>query len=406
MQLCRPTTRALNVWIFLALALPQSVITTGFSGVFSYFLRVDGVPVDEIANRVALLSIPPLLYFLWSPFTDFWLPRRVWLLSAAIIAGVMLFVLFQMPTFANSSATGLLVAAVSIGILVSASGGGLLADVVPPEQKSTVASIYEMGNLGGGALGSGCILLIAQYFSRSVVGVGAAALLIIPALAALRITEPKWLGSLQGLYGALREAGGEFRRTFWSWNRLPALFLICSPIGSGAAAGLLPGLAKDFHVSAGEVALANGILGGLLTAAGALSVTLLPHQYSKQSAYATAGLVNALMISLLCVLPPGPTTYLMSVALYLFTLGICNALFTILVFELLGVAGRSASSRYTVLLSFGNASVAYMTWIDGRGYHLFGPRGLPGTEALLTSITAIVFLLWLRLRQQPHSNLR
>jgi hypothetical protein len=394
-------------WLFLALALPPALITNGFNNVLSYFLRVDGLPMDQIANKVALLGIPPMLYFLWSPLTDLWFRRRAWVLGSALIAGAALYTAFRMPTFGTSGATALLLIAVSVGELVSASGGGLLAATVSQEQKTRVASTYEMGNLGGGALGGGCILLFSRCFSRTVVGVVAAGLLIVPALAVLGIAETQRARPVENIADALRETSGEFRRTFWSWSGLPTLLLICSPIGSGAAGNLLAGLALDFHVSTGQIIWVTGILGGLLTAAGALVIALSPSHYDKRVAYATAGLVNALMIALLCFGRPRPEMFMVGAALYLLTLGICNALFTVLIFELLGAAGRSASSRYALLFSLGNTSVAYMSWVDGRGYSWFGPRGLPGTEALVTVITAITFLWWLRSRgfyMLPHAR--
>jgi hypothetical protein len=39
----------------------------------------------------------------------------------------------------------------------------------------------------------------------------------------------------------------EFKTTFLRWSSLPSLLLLVSPLASGGAMGLLPGLATDYR---------------------------------------------------------------------------------------------------------------------------------------------------------------
>jgi PAT family beta-lactamase induction signal transducer AmpG len=389
--------RAPQVWLFLLLALPYGILNGGVSGtLLSFLLRREGVSVDSIANELSLLVLPGTLYFLWSPLVDFWMRRRTWFLLSAVVASVAVAAAFLMKSFASPMAVALLFTASAVMMLTSASCGGLVASLVPEEKKSQVSSMYQAGNLGGGALGGGGLMLLAQHMGRPLLGVVAAALLIVPAMAALALDEPpvKLAEAGMGLGAQLKQMLAEFKATFWRWSSLPALLMLLSPMGSGAAAGLLPGIATDYGLSGDHVAWLNGLAGGLLTAAGALLVVLIPGRIDTRLTYTTAGLVNALSIGVLCLGPTRPLTYLVGTVLYLLTVGACYALFTALVLKVIGGAGKSGGSRYAIAVSLGNAPVAYMAAVDGLGANWWGTRGLPGIDMGVSGLAAVGFLVW------------
>ena len=60
--------------------------------------------------------------------------------------------------------------------------------------------------------------------------------------------------------------------------------------------------------------------------------------------------------------------------------------------EFLGGSGKSGSSRYSIINSLGNLPVAYMSYLDGRAYAHWGPRGMPGVDALLSVAGATLLL--------------
>jgi PAT family beta-lactamase induction signal transducer AmpG len=105
-----------------------------------------------------------------------------------------------------------------------------------------------------------------------------------------------------------------------------------------------------------------------------------------------AGLANAATLALLCVGPRQPAIYFASTVLFLFTVGAGYALFTAVSLEFLGGSGKSGSSRYAIINSLGNVPVVYMTWLDGRGYALWGPRGMPGIDAVASAAVILVLL--------------
>ena len=79
-----------------------------------------------------------------------------------------------------------------------------------------------------------------------------------------------------GVGETLARIGREFKSTFLRWEAIPYTLLIASPCTSGAMIGLLPQLARDYGVSAAQVAWINGLGGALLTSAGALSAESAP----------------------------------------------------------------------------------------------------------------------------------
>jgi len=88
--------------------------------------------------------------------------------------------------------------------------------------------------------------------------------------------------------------------------------------------------------------------------------------------------------------------FAIGVSLYLAAQGVAFAAYSALALELVGDGGRSAATRYTLYNAAGNIPIVYMTWIDGRGYKLFGARGLMGADCLLGLAAVLIFLFLIR----------
>jgi PAT family beta-lactamase induction signal transducer AmpG len=170
--------------------------------------------------------------------------------------------------------------------------------------------------------------------------------------------------------------------------------------------GLLPELARDYGVSGAQVAWINGVAGALLTTAGAISASLIPVRVRASIAYLLVGLANTATLALLSLGPQRPAIYFASTVLFLFTVGAGYALFTAVSLEFLGGSGKSGSSRYAIINSLGNVPVAYMTWLDGRGYAQWGPRGMPGVDALVTAAVILILLGHFAISRRKKERLR
>jgi MFS transporter, PAT family, beta-lactamase induction signal transducer AmpG len=396
-------------WLFLLLSMPYGVYSGAVTGsLLSFLLRREGHAMYGIANELAVLGIPAMLYFLWSPLVDFWMSRKAWYLLAICLTAVGSAAAFCIPDLSSPLAVVLLFAAMCTVMMTSAAFGGIAASQVPEEMKSRVSSMVQAGNLGGGALGAGGLLLLAEHVSRPVLGLIGAASVLLPGLAVLALDAPPPRRAEGGaaLGAQLVEIGREFKTVFLRWGALPSILLITSPLCSGGAASLLPGIATDYHVSGSEVAWLNGIFGSLLTAAGALLMAIVPKRTDPRLTYILFGLVNAASIGVLCLGPTNPGSYLVGTVFYLVTVGAGYANFTALVFQVIGDKGTSASSRYAITVSLGNIPVSYMAAVDGLGAKWWGTRGLSGMDMGLSALVGVVYLacywLWIRPHWERH----
>ncbi|HTW60233.1 MAG TPA: MFS transporter [Terracidiphilus sp.] len=391
-------------WLYAFLIAPDAVIAIGLvNGGLGYLLRDEGVNPARAASLVALLSLPHAIYFLWGPVTDFWMRRRTWLLLAAVVSALTLLAAFCQPQLSTSWAIALLFLAACIGVVVPAACGGMMGAMRSELNRRRAGSFYQTGSLALGAVATFLLVTGSRRFSLLALGCIVAALIVLPALAALA-TPPQAMLSGHTARQTAQRIWREFKSTFLRREAIPYTLLITFPMCSGGMLGLLPELARDYGVSGGQVAWINGIAGALLTSAGALAAALIPVRVRAPIAFLVAGLVNAASLAILALGPQRPAVYFAGTVLFLFTIGACWALFTAVSLEFLGSSGKSGSARYAIINSLGNLPVAYMAWADGRGYALWGPRAMPGTDAVLSAIAAGLLLahfLFARRRRSP-----
>jgi len=379
----------------------MAVLSNGvISGVLSYLLRQQGVGSARSASIISLLNLPQVIYFLWSPITDFWILRRTWLVLGAFASAALLVVAFHQPNLASPTAVTLIFLSACLCQLVVASCGGMLGTLHTEATRRRASSFYQSGSLAFGAAAIFVLASLAGKLSLGSLGWITAAFVVLPSLMVLAAPRQDFIQT-SGLSQTLTRVWTEFKATFFHWRAIPYTLLMTFPMASGAAIGLLPGLAVDYGVSGHQVAWMNGLAGALLTAAGAMAATLVPARVRAAVAYLSAGLVNAATLAVLWLGPLRPSTYFVGATLYLFTIGACYALFTAVVLEFLGVSGKTGSSRYSIINSLGNVPVAYMILIDGKGYARWGARGLPATEAVLGAIGATVLLAYFLTRKRP-----
>jgi PAT family beta-lactamase induction signal transducer AmpG len=437
------------------------------SGALSYLLRRQGVGIGRSSEIIALLILPQSIYFLWSPITDFWIRRRTWLIVGAVGAALTLVAAFHGGRLDTPSAVALMFLSACFGQLIVSSCGGMMGTLHSELNRRRASSFYQAGSLAFGALGIFALASLAEKFSVGPLGWITAALIFLPSLAALaapeqprgeglgvqqiNIEEPqyrrllpygvscvivmivlaKWTGvsyfdwiagaivvfpalvrlviamlpedQARALKQTVACTWHEFKDTFLRWRAVPYTLVLLFPMCSGAAIGLLPGIAQDYGLTGQQMAWMNGIGGALLTAAGALAATLIPARVRASVAYLSVGILNEATIAILWLGPLSPSTYFIGATLYLFTIGACYALFTAVVLEFLGRSGKSGCARYSIINSLGNVPVAYMTAVDGHGGKLWGARGLAGTDAVVGAIGATILLTYFLTRKHTKT---
>ena len=188
--------------------------------------------------------------------------------------------------------------------------------------KRVAGSFYQAGSMGLGALSVSVLIYLSPRVSRDVLGLAAAALIGLPALFALAAPHQDEIHT--GSFGhTMHNVWLEFKATFLRWEAIPYTLCMLFPIATGAIVGLIPGVARSYGVSGDNVAWVNGLLGGLLTAAGALAGAALPARISAPVIYLSVAIVNSATLAVLWLGPLTPATYYLGVMLYLFTVGTC-----------------------------------------------------------------------------------
>ncbi len=389
-------------WLFAFLIAPTAIIDVGLvTGALSFLLRREGIDPARGSEIVALLTIPHTIYFLWCPIADFWLRRRTWILASSAVAAAILLLAFYQPSLASTWAIRLIFLSYCLGLLVAASCGGIMGTFRSDVNRRRASSSYQAGSLFFSAVTVFALVALSNHVSLSTLGFVAAAMVFVPALAAF-LLPPEPVPGRQSFPVTMSRIGREFKSTFLRWDAIPYTMLITLPLCSGAMIGLLPALAVDFGVSGAQVAWINGFAGALLTMLGTLAAAMIPARLRAPLAYPLAGILNASTLSILAFAPLRPMVYFTGTVLYLFTIGGCWALFTGVALDFLGGSGKSGGARYAIINSMGNLPVAYMTYLDGRGYAHWGPRGMPAVDAVLSASGATLLLLLFLVRGVPR----
>lgn len=351
--------------------------------------RKHGVLPDRIAKVIAISSIPNVWYFLWSPVVDIGLLRRHWVLIASGVSAVCAAAAISIPTLSLGQLTILLLGGNVICMLLSSACGAVLT-TLHASQRGRASGWYQAGNLGGGALGAGAAIWLADKMPLPALALSAAAMIFLPALAALFISEeavPR-----MAVIPLFRAMG----RDVWDVLRAPAtlmgLVFFLSPVGSAAVANLISSVGPDYHASDSQVAFVSGVAGGLLSAFGCVLGGFLCDRMNRMNAYALAGLLSAIFAGWMALGPASALTYSGGYAGYAVAAGVAYAAFTAVELEVLGRRRHAAGTAYSLLGASGNLPIVYMTWLDGVGYKHAGARGLMGVDALANGVGGVLLL--------------
>ncbi len=391
-------------WLYALLIAPSAVLANGViqGGVLSYLMRQQGIGIGRISHIISLLALPTMIYFLWSPITDFLVRRRTWLLLGAVSAGVLTAAAFYCSRLDSRSAIVLMFLGACCSQLVVSSCGGMMGTLHVERSRRVAGSFYQGGSLAFGAVAVFVLIMLSERLKHGTLGLLAGALIMTPALFAL--ATPKQDVVVEAGFGkTMHRVWSEFKATFLRWRAIPYSLVVVFPMSSGAAVGLLPGVAREYGVNGEHVAWVNGLGGALLMAGGSLAATLIPARVRAAVAYLSVGLVNAGALGVLWLGPLLPSTYYVGLTLYLFTIGTGYAMFTAVVLEFLGRSGKSGSGRYSIINSLGNVPVLYMLVLDGWGGEKWGARGLAGTEAVVGAVGALILLAYFVTRKKDET---
>ncbi len=167
----------------------------------------------------------------------------------------------------------MLISACCVQLVVS-SCGGMMGALRSERSKHVAGSVYQAGSMGFGALGASVLVWMSSRTSRDMLGLAAAAMIGIPALFALVAPKQETIVT-RGLGDTMQRVWLECKAAFFRKEAIPYVAALTFPMASGSAVGLLAGVASQYRVSGDSVAWVNGLLGGLLVAAGSAAVAMV-----------------------------------------------------------------------------------------------------------------------------------
>jgi PAT family beta-lactamase induction signal transducer AmpG len=370
--------------------LPYGFTTSVTALLMPYLLRKHGMPVDEIGKIVAVALLPAIWAFLWSPLADTGLRRRSWAIVSAICAAMAATAAILGVQDSPAMLTALLFLMNAFSGLLSSACGALLT-VMPESMRGRSAGWYQAGNTGGSAIGGGAVIWLADHASLPVVALATVVAMVLPALAALLIEEPAPVQ--RAILPQIRGMGRDLRELLRSGRTWLGLAFFLSPVGTAAVSNLITGVGQDYHASGNEVAVVTGFAGGLLSAFGCYIGGFVADKMNRMVAYALAGGFAAIFGAWLAFGPMTPFTYGAGYSGYSVAAGFAYAVYTALLLDVIGKTKNAAAFAYSTLNASGNASIAYMTWVDGLGYKHWGARGLMATDAVANGGFMVILLL-------------
>ncbi len=383
--------------IYFFLILPFGVTGGYVTVTFAYLFSKAGISVEAIAALIAASLLPQVIKFLWAPLVDATLSLKKWYILSGIITAAGILATCLLPVKASSLP---LLTIIVIVFSVSASFlgiavNGLAAHDTPDEMKGRVSGYLQAGNLGGGGLGGGAGLWLAQHVSH--IWMPAAVLAGACALCCIALFFVKGHPSTvqaESVSKTLENLFKDIWLTLKTRLGVMAMILCFLPLGTGAASNLWAAVAGDWQASANTVALVTGIVSAIITAAGCLLGGWICDKGNRQIAYVVFGLMQAVCAVAMAYVPHTEIMYIIWTSLYAFSLGLAYAGFSAFVFEAIGKG--AAATKFTVYASLSNAPIYYMTIVDGWAYTRYGPTGMLNIEAAFEVLGIVLFLALLK----------
>ena len=152
-------------------------------------------------------------------------------------------------------------------------------------------------------------------------------------------------------------------------------------------------MGEPYRASENVVALVNGVLGGVVGAAGAVAGGWMADRMNRRLAYAVAGALTACSALAMFLGPLAPATYAWGTLGYNFANGVAFATLAALILDMVGHS-PGAATKYTAFIAVSNFAGSYVETFDGLGSEVRG-MGVRGSVLfdVLATVAGLVVLL-------------
>lgn len=396
--------------LFALLILPFGAVT-GYCGVtLPRLFELRGETTTAIAAFGALSMQPHSFKFVIEPTLDARWRKRSWYLVSIALAALVL----PIAVMVNAKGSGLTLGGKQIGNLtllasilflanaaIATSSGAmhaLMATTVPKEKKGAAGGWAMAGNLGGYGVGGAIGLFVTQKLPPAMAAISMGALIVLAALPALIIQEPE--PPSHPIWQTVKNVFRDAWKTIKSRDGWTSLVICLSPVGAGGAIGLFSAIATPYHATDTQVALVNGVFGGMVSAIGCVAGGWVADRMNRRMAYVLAGIGCAVVAAAMSFFPLTASVYTYGCLSYQFVNGIAYAAWAAFVLDLMG-DDAAVATKHALFAAAANQATAYMSVLDGLasdgkilgGKIGQGPIALLRMDAIQTVIGVVVIAI-------------
>src|ERR1700761_1450741 len=151
--------------LFFFFYMPFGIFTGYLTVTLTYLFSRSGISIQQIAGLAAINLLPQIFKFLWAPLVDTTLTLKRWYLISALLTASAIFATGIVPVKVSNLLlfSGMILVCSFARSFMSAAINGLAAHNIADDRKGKVGGYNQAGNLGGGAIGGGVGLWLAQH---------------------------------------------------------------------------------------------------------------------------------------------------------------------------------------------------------------------------------------------------
>ncbi len=411
-----PHERVPHPAVFAILYIPFGALSGFVTVALTFMGSASGLSVSDTSLLGAANLLTSWLKWTWAPMVDVTLSPKRWYVFATMASALGVFAMAAVPL--SQATLPLVCTIIALASLINSVVGmsieAIMAITTTPEEQGRVSGWFQVGNLGGGALGGFIGLLLLTHLPAAWMAGAVMAGAFMACCAALQfVPDVRGHRSESGVAGATWQVCVEVWAMLKTRPGFLSALLCLLPIGTGAAQGVLAqeDIAAYWGAGADEVAFTQGLAALPVIMLGCFTCGWLCKRFHPRTVYAAVGLGLAAVAIGMALTPvtgtiaiPGgavfgmPTvgvgqvSYLVWSLTYQFGVGVAYAGFTAVVLSAIG--DGSAATKYSFFASLSNFPIWWLGLLLGRVADVHLGLGTPAT-ATDGVVAANGFDVWL-----------